>query len=93
MKVLNNFPYVVLSFDLWISVKNEDVFFNIRPSLSRTKKGLHHLGMSSTNGTYAKNISDSVIDIITKFNLEKTNVGFACDGGANMKKCSDIICS
>ena len=40
----------------------------------------------------ANNISDSIIDIITKFNLKKTIVGFTCDGGANLKKCSDIIC-
>ena len=26
MKELNNGPYVILSFDLWISVKNEDIF-------------------------------------------------------------------
>ena len=26
MKVLNNCPYVVLSFDLWVSVKNEEIF-------------------------------------------------------------------
>ena len=26
MKVLNNCPYVVLSFYLWMSVKNEDIF-------------------------------------------------------------------
>ena len=26
MKNLGNFPYVVLSFDLWMSVKSEDVF-------------------------------------------------------------------
>ena len=47
--------------------------------------------MPSTNGTDAKNPSESIIDIITKFNLDK-NVGFTCDGGDNMKKCSDIIC-
>ena len=48
--------------------------------------------MSSTNGKYKKNLYDYIIDMINKFNLEK-NVGFTCDGGANLKKCSDIICS
>ena len=57
------------------------------------KKGHHHLGMPSTKGTDANNFSDSIIDIITKFNLEKKNPGFTCDGGDNLKKCSDIICS
>ena len=49
--------------------------------------------MPSPKGTYAKNISESIIDIITKFDLEGGGGGFACDGGANLKKCSDIICS
>ena len=26
MKVINNFPYVALSFDLWMYVKNEEIF-------------------------------------------------------------------
>ena len=49
--------------------------------------------MSSTKGTDVKSLSDSIIDIIIKFNLEKIIFGFTCDGGANLKKCSDIICS
>ena len=69
------------------------IFFNICPSFRGTKKGHHHLGMPSTKGTDVKNISFFIIDIITKFNLEKNIVGYTCDGGANMKKCSDIIFS
>ena len=57
------------------------------------KKGQYHLGKTNTKGTYENNLSESIIDIITKFNLEKKNVGFTCYGGANMKKCSYIICS
>ena len=48
--------------------------------------------MTSTKGTDAKNLYESIIDIINKFNLEEKIVGFNCDGGANLKKCSDIIC-
>ena len=33
-KVLKNFPYVVLRFDLWMSVKNEDIF-QFPPIVSR----------------------------------------------------------
>ena len=47
------------------------IFFNICSSLHGTKKGHHHLGMTSTKGTDAKNLSESIIDIINKFNLEK----------------------
>ena len=35
------------------------------------KKGQYHLGKTNTKGTYENNLSDSIIDIITKFNLEK----------------------
>ena len=70
MKVINNCPYVVLSFDLWMSVKNEDIF-NIRPSFRGAKKGHHHFGTPRTKGTNAKNLSDYIINIITNFNLEK----------------------
>ena len=49
--------------------------------------------MTSTKGADAKNLSDSIIYIITKFNLEKNIVVFTCDDGDNLKKCSDIICS
>ena len=40
-----------------------------------------------------KELSDSIIYISTKFNLERIVVVFKCDGGANMKKCSYSICS
>ena len=56
------------------------------------KKGNQRLIMPSTKVTDAKNLSNSIIDIITKFNLEKKIVGFTCDSRANLKKCSDIIC-
>ena len=46
-------------------------FFNICQLLSGTKKGHHHLGMTSTKGTDANNLYESIIDIINKFNLEK----------------------
>ena len=49
--------------------------------------------MPSTKGTDATNFSDSIIDIINLFNLEKKVVCFTCDCGANLKKCSHIICS
>ena len=48
--------------------------------------------MPITKGTDAKNLSDSIIYIITKFNLEKNIVVFTCDDGDNLNKCSDIIC-
>ena len=67
------------------------ISFNICPSLRVTKEGHHCLGMPSTKGTYSNNRSDSIIDIVNKFNLEKKMVGFTCDGGGNIKKCSDII--
>ena len=49
--------------------------------------------MPSTKGTDTNNLSEYIIDIITKFNLEKNIVVFTCDDGDNLKKCSDIICS
>ena len=49
--------------------------------------------MPIKKGAYANNLSGYIIDIITKFNLEGVIYGFTCDGGSNLKKCSDIICS
>ena len=37
MNVLNNLPYVVLSFDLWMSIKNEETFQS-PPIIPRNKK-------------------------------------------------------
>ena len=39
MKVLKNFPYVVLSFDMWMSVKNEKVFSFSAHHCAEQKKG------------------------------------------------------
>ena len=93
MKVLNNLPYVVLSFDLWMSVKMI-ICFNIRPSLRGTKNGYLYLVMTITKVTDENNPSESIIGIITKFNLGRGGVvGFTCDDGVHMKKLSDNICS
>ena len=67
--------------------------FIIRPSFRGTKKGHHHLGMPITNGTDAKNLSESIIVIITKVNLEKQIVGFIYDSGDNLNNCLDNIYS
>ena len=49
--------------------------------------------MPIAKGTDANNPSDSIIEIITKFNLEKKFLGFAYDGGAYLNNFSDIIYS
>ena len=69
IKVLNNSPYAVLSFDMWISVKNEDIFSISAHHYTELKKGHHHLGMPSTKVIDTNNLSDSIVEIITKFNL------------------------
>ena len=72
IKVLNNCPYVILIFDMWVSVKNEDIFPISAHHCAELKKRHHHLGIPSTKGTYAKNLYDYIINIITNFNLDKT---------------------
>ena len=71
MKVLKNFPYVVLTIlSVYVCQKLGD--FSISSHhCAEVKKGYHQLDMSSTKVTYENNLSDSIIDIITKFNLEK----------------------
>ena len=54
-----------------MSVKNEDIFLISAHHCAELKKGHHHLDMPITKGTYANKLSESIIDIIRRFNLEK----------------------
>ena len=69
MKMLNNFPYVFLRFDLWISVKNKKNC-NICPSFIQAKNGTTTLACPAQM-VYIRRLTLSLTQLLSLFWREK----------------------
>ena len=80
---------VVISYDLWMSCKTEEIFsltahYCIGQEIKNT-----HIGIPSTTATDVVSLSLSVMEVVDNFGLEANIVGITSDGGGNLRVCMD----
>jgi len=81
-----------LSYDLWMTRKNEEIFSLVSHHTTMDVKCHLHLGMPwSKSGTDGQSLSVAVESCINKYSLEKKVIGYCSDGGGNLKTCKEEL--
>lgn len=81
-----------LSYDLWMTRKNEEIFSLVSHHTLSSLKRHVHLGMPwSKSGTDGQSLSIAVGSCISNYGLNKKVIGYCSDGGRNLKTCKDEL--
>ena len=75
---------VVISYDLWMSRKTEEIFSLMAHYCIGQERKNTHIGIPSTTNTDGVSLSLSVMDVVENFGLEAKIVGITSDGSGNL---------
>ena len=67
---LNKCGAVVLTYDLWMSRKNEEIFSMTNHHCEGLKRGFLHIGIPDTTGTYGQSMANALNVLMKTFGLE-----------------------
>ena len=82
---------VVISYDLWMSRKTEEIFSLTAHYCTGQERKNTHIGMPSTTATDGVSLSLSVMEVVENFGLEAKIVGITSDGGGNLRVCREAL--
>ena len=81
---------VVISYNLWISRKTEEIFSLTAHYCIGQERKSTHIGMPSTTATDGVSLSLSVMEVVGNFGPEENIVGIT-SGGGNLRVCSEAL--
>ena len=82
---------VVISYDLWMSRKTEEIFSLTAYYCIGQERKNTHIGMPSTTATDGVSLYLSVMEVVENFGLEANIVGITSDGGGNIRVCREAL--
>ena len=91
IKRLAKVKAVVISYDLWMSHKTEEVLSLKEHYCTGPKRKNNHIGMPSNTATDGVYLYSSVMEVVENFGLEAKIVGITSDGGGNIRVCREAL--
>lgn len=89
---LDRAPIIALTFDLWMSCGNMDIFSVLAHTLDETfERKVLHLALLKTDNTSAEKLSSSLQTILDENNCADKVVASVFDGGLNLKKAHETL--
>ena len=76
---------VVIRYNLWMSLKTEEIFSLTAQYCTCRERKNTHIGMPSTTAADGVSLSLSVMEVVDNFGLEANIVGITSDGGGNIR--------
>ena len=88
---LSEVKAVVISYELWMSRKTEEIFSLTAHYCIGQERKNNHIGMPSTTATDGVSLSLSVIEAVENFGSEEKILGITSDGGGNLRVCRETL--
>lgn len=89
---LDRSPIIALTFDLWMSYGNMDIFSVLAHTLDETfERKVLHLALLKIDNTSADKLSESLQTILDENNCADKVVASVFDGGLNLKKAHETL--
>ena len=82
---------VVISYDLWMSRKTEEIFSLTAHSCTDPERKNTKIGMPCTTSTDGVSLSLSTMEVVEKLSLEKKIEGITSGGGGNIPVCREAL--
>ena len=73
-----------------MSQKKEEIFSMTAHHCKGLERGLFHIVIPATAGTYGQSIANVVNVLVIKFDPKLNIVGFTCNGGANLENFPEL---
>ena len=91
IKRLAEVKAVVISYDLWMSCKTEEILSLTAHYCTVRERENTHIGMPSTTTTDGVALSLSVMEVVENFDLEAKIVGITSGSGGNLRVCREAL--
>ena len=91
IKRLAELKAVVISYNLWMSHKTEEIFSLMAHYFTGRERKNTCIGMLSTTATDGVSLSLSVMQVVDNFVFEAKIVGIKIDGGGNLRFCREAL--
>ena len=88
---LSEVKALVISYDLWMSLKTEEIFSCMAHYCTSRERKNNHIGMLSTTATDGVSLYFSVMKVVDNFSVEAKIVGITSDCGGNLWVCREAL--
>ena len=87
---IDKFEEIVLTYDLWMSQKNEEIFSMTAHHCEGLECAFFHIGVLATTGACGQILSNAE-NMFVNFLSKKNIFRFTCDRGTNLEKYQTIL--